>query len=75
MWRRQILFGSDRDYAGGIDGAVGDIVVPLDMVEVHGFSNAVGLVEVFEITEEVWVVDDSSDIALKMAVINRIEPY
>jgi hypothetical protein len=31
----------------------------LDVVEIHGISDAVGLVEVFEIPEEVRVVDDS----------------
>jgi hypothetical protein len=69
------LVGSDRNDAGGIDVVVGDIIVPLDMVEIYGFTDAVGLVEIFKISEEVWVVDDSADIALKMAIVDRIEPY
>jgi hypothetical protein len=75
MWRGQILFWSDRDYTGGIDGVVGDIVVPLDMVEVDGMGDPVGLVEVSEVTEEVRVVPDSSDITLKMAMVDHIEPH
>lgn len=75
MRRRQVLFWSDRNDAGGIDVVMGDIVVPLDMIEMYGFSNAVCLVEVFEIAEEVRVVDNSSDIALKMSMVDRIEPY
>ena len=69
------MFRSDRDYAGGIDAVVGAIVVPLDMVEVDGMGDPVGLVEVSEVTEEVRVVPDSSDITLKMSVVDRIEPH
>ena len=70
----QVLFRSDRDYAGRIDVVVGDIVVPLDMVEIHGVSHPIGLVEVFEIAEEVWVVDDPSEVALEVSVVHRVEP-
>ena len=75
MWRGQILFWSDRDDASRIDVVVSHVVVPLDVVEVHGFSDAVGLVEVFEISEQMWVVYYSSDITLKMAMVDHIEPH
>lgn len=67
MWCGQILFWSDRDDTGGIDGVVGDVIVLLDMIEMYGFTNALGLVQIFEVSEEVRVVLDSSDITLKMA--------
>lgn len=74
MGRRQVLVGADWDDTGRIDIVVCDVVMPLDMVEVHGIGNTVGLVEISEIPEEMWIVDDSSDIALKMSVVDRIEP-
>ena len=72
---RQVLFRSDRDYASRIDVVVGDIVVPLDMVEIHGVNYPIGLVEVFEIAEEVWVVGDSSKVTFEMPIVHDIEPY
>src|SRR3990172_2515012 len=70
----KVLFGANWHNAGGINVVVGDVVVPLDVVEVHGVGNAVGLIEIFQIAEEVGVVDDPSDIALEVAVVDRIEP-
>ena len=72
--RRQILIGADWNDTGGIDIVVRDVVVPLDMVEIHSFGDTVGLVEVFEIPEEIRIIDDSSEIALKMSVVYRVEP-
>ena len=72
---REILVGAKRDDAGWIDVVVGDVVVPLDVVEVHGVGDPVGLIEVFEIAEEIGVVDDPPDVALEMAVVNGVEAY
>ena len=58
-----------------VDVAVGDVVMPLDVVEVYGVGDAVGLIKVFEVTEEVGVVDDPPEIALEMAVVDGIEAY
>lgn len=67
------MVGTDRDDTGRIDIVVRDVVVPLNMVEIHGIGDTVGLVEILEIPEEIWVIDDSSDVALKMSVVDRIE--
>ena len=56
---RQVLVGADWHDTSRIDVVVRHVVMALDVVEIHGISNAVGLVEVFEIPEEVRVVDDS----------------
>ena len=74
MGSGKVLIGADRNDAGRINVVVRDVVVPLDMVEIHGLGDAVCLVEVFEISEEVWVVENSSDIALEMSVVDRIKP-
>jgi len=69
------LIGTKGDDAGWIDVVVGDVVMPLDVVEVYGVGDAVGLIEVFEVAEEVRVVDDPSEVALEMAVINGVEAH
>ena len=53
---------------------MGDIVVPLDMVEIDGFGDAGHLIEVSEIAGEMRVVDDAADIAFEMSVIHGVEP-
>ena len=70
----QVLVGTDRDDTGRIDIVVRDVVMPLDMVEIHGLGNTVGLVEISEIPEEIRIIDDSSNIAFEMSVVDRIEP-
>lgn len=72
---RQVLFRSDRDYASRIDVVVGDVVVPLDMGEIHSVGNSIGLVEVFEIAEEVGVVSDSSKVTFEMPIVHDVESY
>ena len=69
------MIGTEGDDAGWIDVVVGDVVVPLDVVEVHGVGDAVGLIEVFEVTEEVGVVDDPPKVAFKMAMVDGVEAY
>jgi hypothetical protein len=71
----QILVGTKRDDTGWIDVVVGDVVVLLDVVEVYGFGDAVGLIEVFEVTEEVGVVDDPPKVAFEMAIVDCVEAY
>ena len=69
------MVGTKRDDTGWIDVVVGDVVVPLDVVEVDGIGDAVGLIEVFEVTEEVGVVDDPSKVAFEMAMVDGVEAY
>ena len=74
MGRRQVLIGADRDDTGRIDIVVRDVIMALDMVKIHGLGDTVGLVEISKIPEEMWIIDDSSDVAFKMSVVDRIEP-
>lgn len=62
-----------HDFAG-INGCMGHVIVALDVVEVDRLSNALSLIKVLEIPEEVRVIDDSPKIALEMAVIDGVEP-
>ena len=69
------MIGTEGDDAGWINVVVGDVVVPLDVVEVDGIGDAVGLIEVFEVTEEVGVVDDPPKVAFEMAIVDGVEAY
>ena len=75
MGSGEILLGTKGDDTSRIDVVVGDVVVPFDVVEVHGLGDAVRLVEVLEIAEEVRVVDDSPEVALEMAVVDDVEAH
>lgn len=74
MGHRQVLVWADRDDAGRVNIIVRDVVVAFDVVDIHGLGNAVGLVEIFQIPEQVRVVDDSSEIAFEMSMVHGIEP-
>ena len=63
------------DDTGWIDVIMGDVVMPFDVVEVHCVGDTVGLIEVFEVTEEVGVVDDPSKVAFEMAMVDGVEAY
>ena len=69
------MIGAKGDDTGWIDVVVGDVVMPLDVVEVHGIGDPVGLIEVFEVTEEVGVVDDPPKVTFEMAVVDGVEAY
>ena len=66
------MIGAKGDDTGWIDVVVGDVVMPLDVVEVHGIGDTVGLIEVFEVTEEVGVVDDPPKVAFEMAMVDGV---
>ena len=63
------------DDTGRIDIVVGNVIMPFDMVKVHGVGDAVNLVEVLEVAEEVRVVDDPPEVALEMAVVDDVEAH
>src|SRR5579884_3329691 len=73
MRRVQVLDRAERHDACGIDVIVSDVVVALDVIEIDGVGNSVLLVEMFEVAEQMWVIGDAAEIALEMAVINRVE--
>ena len=69
------MIGPKGDDTGRIDVVVGDVVMPLDVAEVHGVGDAFGLIEVFKVVKEVRVVDDPPEVALEMAVVDDVEAY
>ena len=74
MRRGEVLHRTERNDSRRIDIVVRDVIVPFDVVEVHRLGNAIGLVEIFEIAEEIAVVDNPPEVALKVTMIDGIEP-
>ena len=62
------------NYSGRVDIVMREIVVTFDVVEVHRIGNAVDLIKIAQIPVQVRVIDDPSDVAFEMAVVDRIEP-
>ena len=63
----------DGDDAGRIDVVVSHVIMPLDVIEVHRPSDAGRLVEIFQIAEQIRIIDDPPDVALEMPVIDGVE--
>ena len=50
------------------------VVMALDMIEVDGLGDARLLIQVHQVTLEVGVIDDATDVAFKVTVIDDVEP-
>lgn len=64
-----------RNDSRGIDVVVRDVIMPFNMVEVDRVGDAVDLVEISQVAEQVAIVDDPAEITLEMAVVDGIKPY
>jgi len=49
--------------------------VALDVIELHGLCDTRLLIQIHQITLQVWVIDEAPQIALEMAVVDGIEAY
>ena len=65
--------GTERHNPGRVDIGVSDIVVPLDMINIDGLGDPGLLVKIAKVGVEIRIVDDSANVALEVAMINRIE--
>ena len=67
----KILGRAEGNDASGIDLIMRHVIMPFDVIEIHGLGDAVILVEIFEITEEIIVIDETPEIAFEMSVVQR----
>ena len=51
-----------------------DVIVPLDVIEIHRLSDAGLLIQIHQISLQIRVIENAAHAALKMNVINDIEP-
>ena len=71
---RQILIRPDGDDPRRIDVVVRDVVMSLDVVEIDGLGDTVLLVEIAQVAEEVRVIDNPTQVAFEVTVIDSVEP-
>jgi hypothetical protein len=71
----EVLVGTKGDDTGRIDVVMSYVVMPLDVVEIHGLGDTVGLIQVFKVVKEVRIVDDPSEVTLKMAVVHGVKTH
>ena len=51
-----------------------DVVVPLDVIEIHRRRHVSVLVKIMQVRPEIGVAHDVAEIAFEVAVIDRVEP-
>src|SRR5690348_2701741 len=65
---------SDRDNARRIDHRVARVIVPLDVREAYRARDSRCLIKITGVSPQVWIIDDAPQVALEVAVVNRVEP-
>mmetsp|Transcript_20721 Transcript_20721/g.58992 ORF Transcript_20721/g.58992 Transcript_20721/m.58992 type:complete len:230 (+) Transcript_20721:99-788(+) len=65
----------NRHDAERVDGRVRAVVVLLDVVHVHGLRDAVQLVDLARVVDEVGVVRDALLVALEVAVVHLVKAH
>ncbi len=58
----------------GLISRVRHVVMALDVIEIDRLGDAGLLIQIHQITLQIWVIDDAPQIALEMPVINDVEP-
>ena len=64
----------ERHDARGINFLVRHVVVTFDVIDAHGLGDSGLLIEIEHVALEVRIIDNPSEIAFEMAVINDVEP-
>ena len=70
----QIKQRTDWNDLGGIDVSMCHVVMPLNVVEIDCFGDAWLLIQIHQVTLQIWIVDDPPQIAFEVAVVNSVEP-
>ena len=74
VWRSEVEVGTLRDDAEWINRRMAVVVVPLNVVEVHGLRDYRMLVKVSQVVRQVGVIHDALSVALEVIDVDRIEP-
>src|SRR5579884_4145798 len=73
--RLEIDRRTHRHNPGRIEEGVTGVVVAFDVREADRLSNTGDLVKVARIAPQVWIIDDAPEVALEVAVVNRVEAH
>ncbi len=72
---RVVNIRSNGNDAGRIDCGVTAVIVPLDIIEIDGVSDAGRLIEITDVSPQGLIVDEPAPIALEMTHVYRIKPH
>ena len=67
----KILVGSQGHDARGIDVLVGHVIMTFDVIHIHRVSHSLILIKIFEIAEQMGIIDDAPNVAFEMPMIHR----
>ena len=59
----------------GLISRVRHVVMAFDVIEVDRLGDAGLLIQVHQISLQVWIIDNAPQVALEVAVINRIKTH
>jgi hypothetical protein len=71
----EVLLRPERHDTGRVDGRHAPVIMTLDMIHTYGFGNTVHLVKIAKVIRQIVIVSDPAQVALEMAVVDRIESY
>ncbi len=69
MHAGEIKLRTQRYDARWVDFLVGHVVVPFDVIHVHGRGDTRLLIQIAKVTLKVGIIDDPAEVALEMAVV------
>ncbi len=72
---REIEQRADGNDARRVNLTVRDVVMTFDVIKVDGIGDAWLLIQVHQVSLQVGIIDNASQIAFEMTVINRVEPH
>src|SRR4029077_5925890 len=70
---RQIKYGAEGNNARWVNVRMRHVIMALDVIEINGVGDARLLIQIHQVALQIWIVDDTPQIALEMAVIDDVE--
>ena len=64
----------ERDDSGGINFGVRHVIMTLDMIEINRLGDTGLLIQVHQVTLEARVIDNTTDVAFEVTVIDNVKP-
>ena len=64
---------ADGDDARGINLGVRHVVMTLDVIEINSVGDAWLLIQIHQKALQIWIVDDTAQVAFEMAVVDGVE--
>ena len=73
VWPGKIDDRPKRDDASGINFFVRHIIMTLDVIDADRFGDAGLLIQIEQVTSQVWIIDNPPEVAFEVPVIDNIK--